>query len=205
MADLGVEFEGDVSVQQIEPGNKRLRLANGDERLYTKALLATVRRSTTTGCSGRRPPGQSQPILLSSHYKRGGNENGRLACSFWKRGEFCRLAALGWNARRTGAAGRVVYQMALTATENDNGFVTMFFLFVPGLSSLISFVLSSWISDLHFAAGFCRFGAGRSASVRVLHEVEENRVIVAWSGFGAQGAGSPGSAQSRHKGAADLR
>jgi drug/metabolite transporter (DMT)-like permease len=52
-----------------------------------------------------------------------------------------------------GAAGRVVYQMALTATENDNGFVTMFFLFVPGLSSLISFVLSSWISDLHFAAG----------------------------------------------------
>ena len=31
-----------------------------------------------------------------------------------------------------GAAGRVVYQMALTATENDNGFVTMFFLFVPG-------------------------------------------------------------------------
>jgi drug/metabolite transporter (DMT)-like permease len=51
-----------------------------------------------------------------------------------------------------GAAGRVVYQMALTATENDNGFVTMFFLFVPGLSSLISFVLSSWISDLHFAA-----------------------------------------------------
>lgn len=51
-----------------------------------------------------------------------------------------------------GAAGRVVYQMALTATENDNGFVTMFFLFVPGLSSFISFSLSSWISALHFAA-----------------------------------------------------
>ena len=51
-----------------------------------------------------------------------------------------------------GAAGRVVYQMALTATENDNGFVTMFFLFVPALSSFISFVLSRWISDLHFAA-----------------------------------------------------
>jgi hypothetical protein len=51
-----------------------------------------------------------------------------------------------------GALGRVLYQIALTATDNDNGFVTMFFLFVPGLSSLISFVLSSWISDLHFAA-----------------------------------------------------
>jgi apoptosis-inducing factor 3 len=41
LADLGVDFEGDESVQQIEPGNKRLRLANGDERPYTKLLLAT--------------------------------------------------------------------------------------------------------------------------------------------------------------------
>jgi drug/metabolite transporter (DMT)-like permease len=48
------------------------------------------------------------------------------------------------------AAGRVVYQMALTVTDNDNGFVTMFFLLVPGLSSLISLCLSSWISDLRF-------------------------------------------------------
>jgi hypothetical protein len=58
-----------------------------------------------------------------------------------------------------GAAGRVLYQIALTATDNDNGFVTMFFLFVPALSSLISFVLSSWISDLHFTAGW-RFFVG---------------------------------------------
>jgi hypothetical protein len=56
-----------------------------------------------------------------------------------------------------GATGRVLYQIALTATDNDNGFVTMFFLFVPGLSSLISFVLSSWISDLHFTAGWMFF------------------------------------------------
>jgi len=56
-----------------------------------------------------------------------------------------------------GAAGRVFYQIALTATDNDNGFVTMFFLFVPGLSSLISFPLSWWISDLHFAAGWMFF------------------------------------------------
>ena len=32
LADLGDDFEGGVSVQQIEPGNKRLRLANGDPR-----------------------------------------------------------------------------------------------------------------------------------------------------------------------------
>jgi NADPH-dependent 2,4-dienoyl-CoA reductase/sulfur reductase-like enzyme len=41
LADLGVDFEGGANVQQIEPGNKRLRLANGDERPYEKLLLAT--------------------------------------------------------------------------------------------------------------------------------------------------------------------
>ena len=48
------------------------------------------------------------------------------------------------------AAGRVCYQMALTATEDDNGYVTMFFLLIPALSSLISFMLSWWIPGLQF-------------------------------------------------------
>jgi drug/metabolite transporter (DMT)-like permease len=48
------------------------------------------------------------------------------------------------------AAGRVFYQMALTATKDDNGYVTMFFLSIPALSSLISFVLSRWIPSLRF-------------------------------------------------------
>lgn len=56
------------------------------------------------------------------------------------------------------AAGRVFYQVALTVTDNDNGFVTMFFLLVPALSSLISFPLSWWIPDLRFAAGPMFFG-----------------------------------------------
>jgi drug/metabolite transporter (DMT)-like permease len=51
------------------------------------------------------------------------------------------------------AAGRVFYQVALTTTNNDNGFVTMFFLLVPGLSSLVSLPLSWWISELRFVAG----------------------------------------------------
>jgi drug/metabolite transporter (DMT)-like permease len=50
------------------------------------------------------------------------------------------------------AAGRVFYQVALTATGNDNGFVTMFFLLVPGLSALVSVPLSRWIPDLRFVA-----------------------------------------------------
>jgi apoptosis-inducing factor 3 len=41
LVDLGVDFEGDESVRQVDPGNKRLRLANGNERPYTKLLLAT--------------------------------------------------------------------------------------------------------------------------------------------------------------------
>ncbi len=51
------------------------------------------------------------------------------------------------------AAGRVVYQIALTKTDNDNGFVTMFFLAIPVLSTLISIPLSHWIEDLRIAEG----------------------------------------------------
>ena len=49
--------------------------------------------------------------------------------------------------------GRVLYQIALTITDNDNGYVTMFFLLVPTLTSLISLALSWWITDLHFIVG----------------------------------------------------
>ena len=48
------------------------------------------------------------------------------------------------------AAGRVCYQMALTATKDDNGYVTMFFLLIPAFSALISLMLSPWIPGLQF-------------------------------------------------------
>ena len=48
------------------------------------------------------------------------------------------------------AAGRVFYQVALTTTDNDNGFVTMFFLLIPALSALITVPLSWWIPELRF-------------------------------------------------------
>jgi drug/metabolite transporter (DMT)-like permease len=48
------------------------------------------------------------------------------------------------------SVGRVIYQIALTVTGGDNGFVTMFFNLVPALTALISLVLSWWIADLHF-------------------------------------------------------
>ena len=51
------------------------------------------------------------------------------------------------------AAGRVFYQVALTTTDNDNGFVTMFFLLIPALSTLITIPLSWWIIELRFVVG----------------------------------------------------
>jgi NADPH-dependent 2,4-dienoyl-CoA reductase/sulfur reductase-like enzyme/nitrite reductase/ring-hydroxylating ferredoxin subunit len=59
LADLAVDFEGGVSVQQIDPGNKRLRLTNGEERPYKKLLLAT-------GAAARRleVPGGDLPHVM---------------------------------------------------------------------------------------------------------------------------------------------
>jgi drug/metabolite transporter (DMT)-like permease len=51
------------------------------------------------------------------------------------------------------AAGRVFYQLALTATHNDNGYVSMFFLLSPALTALVSFPLSHWIKELRFNSG----------------------------------------------------
>ena len=52
------------------------------------------------------------------------------------------------------SVGRVFYQIALSVTGADNGFVTMFFLLIPALTALISLPLSWWISDLHFAVSW---------------------------------------------------
>ncbi len=52
------------------------------------------------------------------------------------------------------SVGRVLYQIALSATGNDNGFVTMFFLLIPALTALISLPLSWWIADLHFSVSW---------------------------------------------------
>jgi hypothetical protein len=55
------------------------------------------------------------------------------------------------------SVGRVLYQIALTATGNDNGFVTMFFLLIPALTAVISLAFSWGISDFHFAVSLMFF------------------------------------------------
>jgi drug/metabolite transporter (DMT)-like permease len=47
--------------------------------------------------------------------------------------------------------GRVLYQIALSSTGNDNGFVTMFFLLVPAQTGLVSLPMSVWIPSLDFS------------------------------------------------------
>jgi hypothetical protein len=50
--------------------------------------------------------------------------------------------------------GRVLYQIALSVTGADNGFVTIFFLLIRALTALISLALSWWIDDLHFSVSW---------------------------------------------------
>ncbi len=66
------------------------------------------------------------------------------------------------------AAGRLFYQAALSATHNDNGFVTMFFLIIPALSALVSWPLSLWMPELKFAPNLTFFGGMALVTVPLL-------------------------------------
>ena len=48
------------------------------------------------------------------------------------------------------SVGRVLYQVALTVTGGDNGFVSMFSNLVPALTAFISLAMSFWLAALHF-------------------------------------------------------
>jgi drug/metabolite transporter (DMT)-like permease len=67
-------------------------------------------------------------------------------------GEMTAIALMIGGTIIAASFGRVLYQISLSVTDNDNGFVTMFFLLVPALTSLISLALSRWIPDLRFTA-----------------------------------------------------
>ena len=49
--------------------------------------------------------------------------------------------------------GRVVYQKSLTVTDNNNGFVSMFFLLIPAFTCVLSLAMSPWIKQLKFQVG----------------------------------------------------
>ncbi len=63
--------------------------------------------------------------------------------------------------------GRVFFQVALTVTGGDNGFVSMFLNLVPALTAVISLALSFGIPALHFAFD-ARFFVGLALIVAAL-------------------------------------
>jgi drug/metabolite transporter (DMT)-like permease len=72
--------------------------------------------------------------------------------------------------------GRVLYQIALTVTGGDNGFVTMFLNLVPALTAFISLALSHWVPDLHFVIDLAFFlGSGLIAASLVLFSLKSWR------------------------------
>jgi hypothetical protein len=52
-----------------------------------------------------------------------------------------------------GLLGRVLYQRALTITDNNNGFVSVFFLLIPAFTCLLSLGMSPWIKELKYPIG----------------------------------------------------
>lgn len=114
-------------------------------------------------------------------------------------------------------AGRVFYQMALTATENDNGYVTMYFLLMP-LSALFT-LLSRWIPDLRFHSTPLFFlGAGlvsvplvllalasRRGSVRLFEASLSSNLLQASATRLSKGAADPAANRKRAGNLADRR
>jgi drug/metabolite transporter (DMT)-like permease len=73
------------------------------------------------------------------------------------------------------AIGRLCYQLALSKTGNDNGFVTMFFLLCPGLAALYSWLLSSWIESLRFQANASYFAGLAVTAGALFYFVKKSR------------------------------
>jgi drug/metabolite transporter (DMT)-like permease len=63
------------------------------------------------------------------------------------------LALLAVGTILATGIGRVLYQRALTITDNNNGFVSVFFLLIPAFTCLLSLGMSPWIKELKFPIG----------------------------------------------------
>ena len=66
-------------------------------------------------------------------------------------GQYTAIALLIAGTILAGSVGRILYQVALTVTGGDNGFVSMFFNLAPALAAFISLAMSFWLAALHFA------------------------------------------------------
>lgn len=81
--------------------------------------------------------------------------------------EYTAIALMIVGTILAASVGRVLYQVALSVTGGDNGFVSMFFNAVPALAAFISLIMSFWLAALHFAVNPAFF-AGLALSVASL-------------------------------------
>jgi hypothetical protein len=105
---------------------------------------------------------------------------GCLAILYWRNElQFVQLQAIILMIVGTivaSAVGRVFYQISLTVTGGDNGFVAMFWNLVPALTALVSLILSRWIVDEHFAINRTFFvGSGLIAASLMLFSLKSWR------------------------------
>ena len=68
----------------------------------------------------------------------------------WSGGDVGPMALLVVGTMAGAAFGRFFYQVALRHTDDDNGFVTMFFLSTPVISSLVSWLMSFSVPAVKF-------------------------------------------------------
>lgn len=73
------------------------------------------------------------------------SQSGGLSLSEWRA-----VLLMMFGTIVASSLGRVLYQVALSITGNDNGYVTMFFLLVPALTGLVSAALGLAIPELKF-------------------------------------------------------
>jgi drug/metabolite transporter (DMT)-like permease len=105
---------------------------------------------------------------------------GCLAILYWRNelnfNELWAILLMIFGTIVAASLGRVVYQISLTVTGGDNGFVTMFLNLVPALTAFISLALSHWIADLHFVIDLTFFlGSGLIAASLVLFSLKSWR------------------------------
>lgn len=89
------------------------------------------------------------------------------------------------------AIGRVCYQIALSSTGGDNGFVSMFLNLVPALSALVAYGLSPLLPDLRFRPNGLYFAGLALIGASLLAFSVQSKRDASRTGGGQSRAGLP--------------
>ncbi len=90
------------------------------------------------------------PAVAVIAYQRGDLQEG------WRHATPIALLIVGTLV--SAALGRALYQVALRVTQNDNGFVTLFFLLEPAFACFVSAPLSRYVAAVHVRIDLMFFG-----------------------------------------------